>query len=150
MLKRRGLDSEDELSASVKRCRIATTPGQLRLHSDVIELIAACVANVQIEKTDDPMCVLVHMSEDGGQRDNISFSYTVSKFYPHQRPNIRCISKISPSRSSFLSHNEEVLHRELHDGWSGICSLGTAVIVLRRLWLSRDGEAMTECGDDVS
>lgn len=147
MLKRKhGTEGEDDLSESIKRCRIHTTPGQLRLQSDVNALLSMNLPDLQLDSTDDPMQILIRFCD--GAPEPCTFSYTVSKHYPHHKPSVRCLSVFCPSSSDYISADGEVLHHGLHGGWTVIHSLATAVNILRfmRTGTEGGGEAMVECG----
>ena len=148
MLKRKPpAEGADDLSDYIKRCRINTTPGQLRLNSDVKDL-QANVPSVVVETTDDPMQVIVRFLD--GPPEPSAFSFTVSRFYPHERPLVRCISPFSPVDCQWFASDGSVLHPELQAGWTGIHTLSSAVTVLERVragLASGEGDSMIECVD---
>jgi ubiquitin-protein ligase len=143
-----GGDDDGELSESIKRCRINTTPGQLRLHSDVHECVAAQPADVRIEGTGDPMQIILHFTDNGVGPN--TFSYTVPRYYPHQRPFIRCVSPCRGGSSIYISSTGEVIHNDIQNGWTGVHSLSTAIQVLRRIrYCTANGTDPMDCGDEM-
>jgi hypothetical protein len=109
-----------------KRCRIQSSPGELRLRNDVREVMSRLdreqlalnstsiksSSSISIVPTPDPMCILIEFSPAPGVDAALSrFSYQVSRHYPHQRPIVRCIfftTGSSPliTRSSILPSSD--------------------------------------------
>ena len=119
--------AEEELHVSIKRCRIYTTPGQLRLLTDIQE-VEDGDPDVTIEMTDDPVSINIHFINT--PTGPVTFSYTVPKFYPHQPPVIRRLLPTT-TNGSLYAPDGKLLHHKLNENWSVVDSLRTSLSILR-------------------
>lgn len=106
------LDQSQDVASSMlasdlsKRCRVQSSPGELRLRNDVKEVLSrlnkggstissipsGLASSISIVRTSDPMCILIEFSPAPDVDAAFSrFSYQISRHYPHERPVVRCV-----------------------------------------------------------
>lgn len=113
------------LEGDLKKVRISHTPGQIRLQKDIDE--AKQRYGLTVTLTDNPSSCILHFPF--AEHREIRFLITVSKYYPHNHPMLRCLDfcTILP----FLDNLGNVMHRGLKEDWTAICSIDTIIQILQ-------------------
>jgi ubiquitin-protein ligase len=113
---------ETGLLEQTKKLRITVSAGEIRLKKDVAEFLALESEDVAIIPTDNPLVITVRYREscDGVRLPNV-FQITVQKFYPHDRPGVRCLD--SGFQSAEIGDDGYVNHPNLQVNWNPICTL---------------------------
>mmetsp|Transcript_12563 Transcript_12563/g.18977 ORF Transcript_12563/g.18977 Transcript_12563/m.18977 type:complete len:167 (-) Transcript_12563:63-563(-) len=116
--KRKNLEVDCSLSDQIKRVKISTTPGDLRLqkdlkdfdHCDKLEFrCAGEIASVILTFKSIPACC------------PNTFLIRVPRHYPHHCPQVRCLSR--GFHNQFIDCNGNVIHPDLTDNWNAMNSL---------------------------
>lgn len=111
------------VSEQIKRFRISTTPGEIRLQKDLIEI--RDLQHVVLEYGDDPSNVILHYKYDSCALCPNRFSISIKRFYPHDAPVVVCLD--TGFTSPFITASGLVIHRALLEDWSALSSLATII-----------------------
>eukprot|EP01039_Chlorochromonas_danica_P002101 gene2100-2295_t len=137
MLKRKSVVEDDlpRLEDQVKRCRISQTPGELRLAKDLEDLERMDCKDFGCERLQrNAVRITILSSRDCPPlhtRTGCSFIVEVSKFYPHDRPSVRCLE--DSIQSPHVQPGGLVTHVELMGNWRATNSLRTVIYALREV-----------------
>lgn len=159
MLKRKSVVEDDlpRLEDQVKRCRISQTPGELRwecsvqfccpllpltlvlmyrLAKDLEELERMDRKDFRCERLQRNAVHITILSSREGcplpqPRTSCSFIVEVSKFYPHDRPSVRCLE--DSIQSHYVQPGGLVTHVDLMANWRATNSLTTVISALREI-----------------
>jgi ubiquitin-protein ligase len=124
-----GENSAVAVSSMIKRFRISTTPGEIRLQKDLQELRE--LQHVTLEYGDDPSNVILQFKADASAHCPNRFSITVKRFYPHDPPLILCLD--AGFTSPFISEARVVQHRALSAEWSALGSVSTILHAVQQV-----------------
>ncbi len=120
---------QDIESQSSKRSRTVTvTPGELRLQKDIESLDDHLRHYLTIERhEEDNQRITLRYLVDKELQDKVPnhFELIVRRFYPHDRPLIRCLDQ--GFACSYILENGNVIHSSLTSGWTAVCGLGEIV-----------------------
>ena len=84
------------------------------------------INGVIVELTHDPATIILIL--DNHHRRPSKFSITVPRFYPHAHPIIKCLDL--ESYCQFVNSEGYLIHVNVRENWSGVCSLRTIIDVL--------------------
>jgi ubiquitin-protein ligase len=118
----------------LKRVRITCSPGELRLRKDIQEYEKnQNNGNDRIifENTSEPGSVLIKFVDSNSDSSPSIYLIMVEKYYPHQRPIVKCLQENYQCISILISG--EVVHTALCDEWTAINSLSTIIDVLNNI-----------------
>jgi hypothetical protein len=120
----------EELETGIKRCRVSSSPGLLRLKNDIRDFPPLMHNFVLLEETSDTMSILIRFLDDIPLG---IYRYSVAKRYPHERPVIQCLSRLDIATGvSFLTKNGVVTLPEVNIEWTGMSTLADAVSAIAR------------------
>mgnify|MGYP000193211741 CR=1 FL=1 len=105
------------LAEQIKRFRISVTPGELRLQKDLQGI--GSFHNINFEFPQGPSSVAVNFIDN----TNICpsrFLVTVPRYYPHNKPILKCLDTIY--KNQFILDNYNITH-PIIDEWTAMKSL---------------------------
>lgn len=145
--KRKIEDDSDftSLEESIKRVRIAFTPGELRLGRDIkdLERFQHCVT---VTSTANPASIILNfLSSEANNNTPNRFLVTVPRYYPHDRPLVKCLEH--GFICDYINFAGEVNHSFLTDQWSAIGTLKNIIdlLIFIRSEISRAGSGRATC-----
>lgn len=122
------LRQDNEIHALKRSRSVAVTPGELRLQKDLESLDEQLHHYITIERhEDDNQRITLRYLVDKELQDKIpnNFELTVRRFYPHDRPFIRCLDP--GFTCSYILENGDVIHESLTRNWTAVCGLGDII-----------------------
>lgn len=111
---------------TIKRCKLNKTPGDLRLHKDMLELKGLNFNNCVINQKDSSNVNIMFFSDESDSVVTHEYIVTVSKHYPHTKPKIRVLKT-----PNIFVDNEELIIDVLD--WSPIQSMKDIILMLYNL-----------------
>lgn len=135
MLRRkRGNDelSEEEchLTEQIKKVRITTTPGDLRLQKDILDIQKIEHLGIRIQESPEKSCIILTFTDMPPSCPH-SYHIRVPKFFPHDPPQVTCMNP--EYHCQYIEPSGRVHHPALGGSWTAINSLMDVVQILQEI-----------------
>jgi ubiquitin-protein ligase len=121
MRRKRGnedLSEESSLSEQIKKVRITSTPGDLRLQNDLLDF--QLIPSIQLHESQEKSCIVLTLKDVPSQCPN-TYHIRVPKLYPHDPPLVTCLNPGFVCQ--FIDSTGKVHHPALSGNWTAINSL---------------------------
>jgi ubiquitin-protein ligase len=119
MLRRkRGIEDlreEISLSEQIKKVRITSTPGDLRLQNDVLDFQS--IPSIQLHESHEKSCIVLTLKNVPSECPD-TFHIRVPKLYPHDPPLVTCLNPGFVCQ--YIDSTGKVHHPALSGNWTAI------------------------------
>jgi ubiquitin-protein ligase len=136
------IEEECHLTEQIKKFRITSTPGDLRLQNDILDFQK--IPSIRIE-TIEKSCIVLTFTDIPPDCPH-SFHIRVPKLYPHDPPQVTCLNP--GFLCQHIDANGKVHHPALGGNWTAINSLVDVAQILQEISskIYQASLGMEECG----
>jgi ubiquitin-protein ligase len=141
-------EEASHLTEQIKKFRITSTPGDLRLQNDILDFQKIQQQTIRIQESNEKSCIILTFID---MPPNCPHSYhiRVPKLYPHDPPQVTCMDPGFPCQ--YIDPNGKVHHPALGGSWTAINSLVDVAQILQEIssTIHQASLSMDECQPQI-
>lgn len=121
-------EEENHLSDQIKKVKISTTPGDLRLQKDLQDFQG--INSIELLSAGEKSCIILNFTHLP-QGYPHTYHIRVPKLYPHDPPIVTCLNH--GFISEFIDQTGKVTHPNLGGNWTAINSMINVAEILQEI-----------------
>lgn len=119
---------QNNLTDQIKKVKISTTPGDIRLQKDLQDFYN--IETIEILNSGEKSCIILNFKNIPPEYPH-TYHIRVPKLYPHDPPIVTCLN--SGFRNEFIDQRGKITHPNLSGNWTAINSMITVAEILQEI-----------------